>query len=131
MGLITRGRIEQIRGVIDRAGEFRPAANADLQAKIRDFLGNRDGLTQFVYTTSGTSAESLDSKSVPGGVEVLVEYQQGNSGTVYIGDENTQESALTAAGQGRGFRVTDTSHIFVRTPTAGDAVVVSFVGGGA
>ncbi|GAB7012038.1 hypothetical protein [Halolamina salina] len=131
MGLITRGKIEKLRGVVDRAGDFRPAANADLQAKIRDFLGNRDGLTQFVYSTSGTTAEALDSKSVPGGVEVLVEYDQGNSGTVYVGDSDTQAIALTAAGQGRGFRVTDTSDIYVRTPNTGDGVIVSFVGGGA
>ena len=131
MGLITRGKIEKLRGVVDRAGDFRPAANADLQATIRDFLGNRDGLTQFAYSTSGTTAEALDSKSVPGGVEVLVEYKQGNSGTVYVGNESTQEIALTATGQGRGFRVSDTSHIYVRTPTTGDGVVVSFVGGGA
>jgi hypothetical protein len=131
MGLITRGKIDKLRGVVDRAGDIRPAATADLQEKIRDFLGNHDGLNQFVYSTSGTAAESLDSKSVPGGVEVLVEYQQGNSGTVYVGDSETQEIALAAAGQGRGFRVTDTSHIYVRTPTAGDSVVVSFVGGGA
>lgn len=128
MGLITRGKIEKLRGVVDRAGEFRPAANADLQAKIRDFLGNRDDLTQFVYTTSGTTAEALDAKSVPGGVEVLVEYQQGNSGTVFVGDDSGQEIALTAAGQGRGFRVSDTSAIYVRTPTAGDSVVVTFEG---
>lgn len=131
MGLITRGKIDKLRGVVDRAGELRPAATADLQEKIRDFLGNHDGLTQFVYSTSGTTAEALDSKSVPGGVEVLVEYQQGNSGTVYVGDESTQEIALSAAGQGRGFRITDTSAIYVRTPTAGDSVIVSFVGGGA
>jgi len=131
MGLFTLGKIERLRGVVDRAGDFRPAANADLQEAIRDFLGNRDGLTQFVYTTSSTDAEALDSKSVPGGVEALVEYQQGNSGTVYVGDESTQEIALAANGQGRGFRVSDTSDIHVRTPTAGDGVVVTFVGGDA
>ncbi|GAB7094089.1 hypothetical protein JCM30237_12410 [Halolamina litorea] len=129
MGLFTLGKIERLRGVVDRAGDFRPAANADLQEKIRDFLGNRDGLTQFVYSTDGTAAEALDSKSVPGGVEALVEYQQGNDGVVFLGDENGQEIALTATGQGRSFRVSDTSVIYVRTPTAGDSVVVTFEGG--
>ncbi len=130
MPLLTSGQIEKLRGVVDRAGDFRPPANADEQAKTNDRLGNFGGLAQLVYTTSGTNAEALDSVAVPEGVEVLVEYQQGNSGTVYVGDSDTQEIALTAAGQGRGFRVTDTSHIYVRTPTAGDGVVVTFEGGG-
>jgi len=39
MGLITRGKIERLRGVVDRAGEFRPAANADLQERISELLG--------------------------------------------------------------------------------------------
>lgn len=129
MPLLTSGKIEKLRGVIDRSGNFLPPANADEQKATNDRLGNFDGLAQTVYTTSGTTAEALDPVTVPEGVEVLVEYQQGNSGTVYVGDSDTQEIALTAAGQGRGFRVTDTSHIYVRTPTAGDGVVITFEGG--
>lgn len=129
MGLITRGKIEKLRGVVDRAGDFRPAADADKQEAIRDRLGNHDGLSQFVYTTGGTSAESLDAKSIPSGVEVLVEYKEGNAGNVYVGDDTTQESPLTAVGQGRTFAVTDTSQIYIRTPTGGDGVVVTFEGG--
>jgi len=67
---------------------------------------------------------------VPEGVTALVEYKQGNSGTVYIGDESTQQSPLTAVGQSLQFAVTDTSIIYVRTPTAGDGVIVTFENGG-
>ena len=129
MSLLTSGKIEKLRGVIDRAGDLRPPAHADLQEAIRDRLGNHDGLTQFVYTTGSTNAEALDSKSVPEGVTVLVEYKQGNSGTVYVGNDTTQESPLTATGQSLQFGVTDTSTIHVRTPTSGDGVVVTFEDG--
>jgi len=129
MPLLTSGQIEKLRGVVDREGEFRPPANADEQAATNDRLGNHDSLSQFVYETSGTGAEALDSKSIPEGVTVLVEYKQGNSGTVYVGDSETQESPLTAVGQSLEFGVIDTSIIHVRTPTAGDGVVVTFEGG--
>ena len=129
MPLLTSGQIDKLRGVVDRAGDFRPAADADKQEEIRDRLGNQDGLTQEVYSTSGTTAEALDAYSVPDGVEVLVEYAEGNAGNVYVGNDTSQQSALTAVGQGRTFGVSDTSHIYVRTPTAGDSVVVTFEGG--
>jgi len=129
MPLLTSGKIEKLRGVVDRAGDFRPPANADEQKETNDRLGNHDGLSQFIYETGSTDPEALDAVSVPEGVSALVEYKQGNSGTVYVGDSDTQEIALTAAGQGRGFEVTDTSHIYIRTPTVGDAVVVTFEGG--
>jgi len=126
MPLLTSGQIEKLRGVVDRAGDFRPPANADEQAKTNDRLGNFNGLEQFVYTTSGTTAEPLASKTVPEGVTVLVEYAEGNAGNVYLGDADTQQAPLTAVGSGREFRVSDTSAIHVRTPTSGDSVVVSF-----
>lgn len=119
MSLLTSGKIEKLRGVIDRNGDLRPPANADQ-------LGNFPELEQFVYSTSGTSAEPLAAKDVPEGVTVLVEYAEGNSGTVYVGDSGTQQAPLTSVGDGRTFRVSDTSSIYIRAPTSGDGVVVSF-----
>jgi len=129
MSLLTSGQIEKLRGVIDRDGNFLPAADADKQQEISDRLGNQDGLTQIVYSTGSTNAEALDANAVPEGVTVLVEYAEGNAGNVYIGDSDTQQSALTAVGQGREMAVSDTSYIYVRTPTSGDRVVVTFEGG--
>ncbi len=131
MALESDASVDDIEGVQDRDGDTRPAANADEQAETNRRLGNHDGLTQFVYQTDGTDAEALDAESVPDGVTVLVEYKQGNDGSVYLGDESTQESPLTAVGQSLEFGVTDTSIIHVRTPTAGDGVVVTFEGGDA
>lgn len=126
MVLDTTAQVDKIQAVRDRNGNARPAADADKQQATNDRLGNHDILTQFVYSTGGTAAEALDANAIPHGVEVLVEYKQGNSGDVFVGDATTQESALTAVGQGRTFRVTDTSLIHIRTPVSGDSVVVTF-----
>ncbi|MFC7069485.1 hypothetical protein [Halobaculum lipolyticum] len=130
MTLDTTAEVDKIEAVRDRNGDARPAADADKQEQIRDAVGNRDELTQFVYSTSGTTAETLDSNAVPDGVTVLVEFKSDNTGTVYVGSPDTQESALTGIGQGRSFDVSDTAAIGVRTPTAGDAVVVTFESAG-
>lgn len=126
MVLDTLSDIDQIQAVLDRAGNLRPAANADEQEAMNDRLGNRDGLTQLVYTTASTNPEPLPSNAVPHGVQVLVEFKEGNTGTVYLGDTDTQESPLTAVGQGRTFSVLNTELIHVRTPNLGDSVVVTF-----
>lgn len=118
MTLDTNSNVEEVKKVQGPNGERKSPANAEQ-------LGNFDRVEQFVHTTSTTSAESLDSKSVPEGVTVLVEYREANAGTVYIGDSTTQESPLTAVGDARSFRVKDTSSIHVRTPSSGDGVVVS------
>lgn len=126
MTLDTNTDVEEIRKVQDEAGDKQPPANQAEQARTNRRLGNHDGLTQFVYSTDSSNAESLDSYAVPNGVEVLIEYAESNTGTVYVGDSDTQQSPLTSAGQARTFRVTDTSAVYVRTPDAGDSVVVTF-----
>lgn len=88
--------------------------------------GNWSSLNQFTHSTGGTSAEALPSNSVPDGVEIIVEYQESNSGTVYVGDSGTQESPLTATGDARTFKVSDTSAVYIQTPTSGDGVVVTY-----
>jgi len=128
MSLETDTQVEQVRQVQNENGDLVSPADGEKQKEINDRLGNHDGLTQFVYQTDGTDAEALDAESVPDGVTVLVEYKQGNDGSVYVGDESTQESPLTAVGQSLEFGVTDTSIIHIRTPTAGDGVVVTFEG---
>ncbi|WP_418283911.1 hypothetical protein [Halorubrum sp. DTA46] len=126
MALDTNTEVEQIRKVQNEQGEQVSPATEQQQMEIADSVGNHDDLTQFVHETSGTTAEPLPSHAVPDGVTVLVEWKETNSGNVYIGDDTTQHSALTQVGDGRLFPVTDTSTIHVRTPTAGDAVVVMF-----
>ncbi|SFR59679.1 hypothetical protein [Halorubrum sodomense] len=126
MGLDTNTEVQQIRKVQNEQGEQVSPATENQQKEIADRVGNHDGLTQFTYSTGSTSAEALPSNAVPDGVEVLVEWKETNAGNVYVGDSDTQEAALTGVGDGRTFRVSDTSVIHVRTPTAGDAVVVTF-----
>ncbi|GAA0648782.1 hypothetical protein [Salarchaeum japonicum] len=126
MGLETQADVDDIQRVTDENGDPQPPANTVEQQKTNQALGNRGSVTQFVHSTDGTTGEPLPSHSVPDGVTVLVEYKQGNGGTVYVGNSDTQESPLTAVGQGRTFAVANTDTIYVRTPTAGDAVVVTF-----
>ncbi|EMA57162.1 hypothetical protein [Halorubrum lipolyticum] len=126
MGLDTNTEVQQIRKVQNEQGDQVSPATEKQQMEIADRVGNHDGLTQIEVTTSGTDPEALPARDVPDGVEVLVEYREANSGNVYVGDENTQLSALAQIGDGRQFPVTDTSLIYIRTPTAGDGVIVTF-----
>ena len=126
MGLDTNTEVQQIRKVQNEQGEQVSPATENQQKEIADRVGNHTGLTQIEYTTAGTDAEALPSYAVPDGVEVLVEYREANSGNVYVGDDTTQKAALTGVGDGRSFPVTDTSLIHIRTPTAGDGVIVMF-----
>ncbi|MFC6785093.1 hypothetical protein ACFQFH_20120 [Halobaculum halobium] len=129
MVLDTTAEVDKIDSVRDRNGDPRPPANADKQDVTNARLGNYDSLTQVVHSTGGTDAEPLPSLDVPEGAGVLVEYKSDNSGDVFVGDADTQESPLTGRTDSLLFSVTDTSLIHVRTPNAGDAVVVTFEGG--
>ena len=126
MGLDTNTEVQQIRKVQNEQGEQVSPATENQQQEIADRVGNHGGLTQIEYTTGGTEAEPLPAQDVPDGVKVLVEYREANSGNVYVGDASTQLSALAQIGDFRSFPVTDTSLIYVRTPTAGDGVIVTF-----
>jgi len=126
MGLDTNTEVQQIRKVQNEQGEQVSPATENQQKEIADRVGNHNGLTQIEFTTSEIDPEPLPANSVPDGVEVLVEYREANAGNVYLGDDSTQKAALTGVGDGRGFEVTDTSLIYVRTPTAGDGVIVTF-----
>jgi hypothetical protein len=126
MGLDTNTEVQQIRKVQNEEGDQVSPATEKQQMEIADRVGNYGDLTQFEYTTDGTEAEALSANAVPEGVEVLVEYREANSGNAYVGDDSTQMSPLTQVGDGRTFEVTDTSLIHVRTPTAGDGVIVTF-----
>jgi hypothetical protein len=126
MGLDTNTEVQQLRKVQNEQGDQVSPATENQQAEIADRVGNRGGLKQIEYTTDGTNPESLPSNEVPEGVEVLVEYREANSGNTYVGDDSTQQAPLTQVGDGRTFDVTDTSLIYIRTPTAGDGVVVTF-----
>ena len=126
MGLDTNTEVQQIRKVQNEQGEQVSPATENQQKRIAEAAENNNGLTQLEVTTDGTAAEALPSFAVPDGVEVLVEYREANSGNVYVGDDTTQKAALTGVGDGRSFPVTDTSLIYIRTPTAGDGVIVTF-----
>ena len=126
MGLDTNTEVQQIRKVQNEQGDQVSPATEKQQMEIADRVGNHDGLTQIEVTTNGTDPEALPARDVPDGVEVLVEYREANSGNVYVGDESTQLSALAQIGDFRQFPVRDTSLIYIRTPTAGDGVIVTF-----
>ncbi|TKX70952.1 hypothetical protein [Halorubrum sp. GN11GM_10-3_MGM] len=126
MGLDTNTEVQQIRKVQNEQGNQVSPATENQQKEIAGRLGNWNDLEQIEFTTDGTNAEPLPDNEVPQGVEILVEYREANSGNVYVGDDSTQLAPLTQVGDGRSFEVTETSLIYVRTPTAGDGVIVTF-----
>lgn len=86
---------------------------------------NADSITQETVTTSGTSAEALPRIDVPDGFDVLIGYLDSNSGNVFVGDDTTQQQRLASPSDVLTFGVSDTSEINIRTPTAGDGVVIT------
>ena len=122
MPVETTTEIEGIESVRDENGDAVPAANADEQQKTNDRLGNFPNLKTASYTTSGTTAEQVDSHAVPDGVTVSVLYDTGNAGTVWVGDSNSQPVPLSSKTDTFETQVTDTNAIYVRTPNAGDSV---------
>lgn len=122
--------IEQMREVETSDGSTDSPTNESLQQRNVDALENQDGLTAFEHSTSGTAAEQLPSNDVPEGVSVLVTYLESNSGTVYVGDSNSQVAALTSAGSGISFQISNTDAVYIQTPTSGDGVGVLFEGDG-
>lgn len=124
MALDSNTDVEQIKTVQDGNEEQVPPANASEQAKTNDRLGNFDTLDSMAYSTSGTTAEALESKPVPEGVTPLVVADTGNADTVWVGTGTHQPVPLASAKDSFGADVNDTSEIYVRTTTAGDTVYV-------
>lgn len=116
MGLITRGKIDKLRGVVDRAGDLRPAATADLQEAIRDRLdlandklGNADGVFSDEFSPS-TAGETLPSHSIEEGKEVLLLADPANGDVIYVGAPGSATVPLTS-GNGVTLQVTNTDVI--------------------
>ena len=128
MGIETNTEVERLKDVSDGEGGVTQPANRDEQTKTNERLGNQDSVTAFSHSTSGTTAESLESHPVPDGFKVVVTYDESNSGNVYVGGPDAQPVPLTGVGQAIEMRVTDTSEIYIRTPTGGDGVGVLFEG---
>jgi len=126
--LDTNSKVEQIKRVIDSAGEIVAPATEQLQEAIRDALGNQPGLTAFEYTTGGTDPEQLDENAVPDGVTVLLQARDVNEGKVYVGSDSSQPIEVQPAGT-VAVDVTDTSHIWVRALNAGDTLGVLYEDG--
>lgn len=127
MAVETTTEVEGLASVEDDQGDRQPPANATEQQRIAESLGNFNGLQQLeVVTEEADTGEALPSHDVPDGVKVLVEYREPNSGNVYVGDETQQKSALAGIGDFRSFPVTNTDRIYIRTPSAGDGVIVTF-----
>jgi hypothetical protein len=125
MTIYSSAKVEEIKGVLDSAGDIVAPATEGLQQQIRDRLGNWSGLGAFEHQTSSTSAEQLDSNSVPNGVEVVVQAQTTNSGSVFVGNSTNQPIELSK-GSHVSLNVTDTDKIHVQTPNSGDGVGVLF-----
>lgn len=129
MGLITRGKIERLRGVVDRAGEFRPAANADLQEQIiaalstaNDRLGNASGVFSDKITPA-TDGDVLPSHAVDDGSEVMLFADPANSGPIYVGPTGSATIPLSK-GNGITLGVENTEVLEAKASSSGDVLHV-------
>ena len=120
MGLLTRGKIEKLRGVVDRGGEYRPAANADEQAKTNSRLGNFGSGVDDEATDDGMGS-TLPTGTVPDGVEVVIQAKHGNASRVKVGLTSSPTLEL-AAGQSVTYRVQDTEQVHIKAKSGGDGV---------
>ncbi len=120
MSLLTRSQIDKIRGVVDRAGEFRPAANADEQAKTNDRLGNFKGGVDD-DATDDTTGSTLPAGAVPNGIEVVVQAKHSNTSRIKVGLTASPTLEL-AAGQSATYRASDTEQIHIEATSDGDGV---------
>ena len=120
MPLGVSGQIDRLRGVVDRAGDFRPAADADKQEDIRDRLGNfgdgDDG-----EEADDTTGSTLPAGAVPPGVAVVVQAQHSNASRIKVGLTDSPTVELKA-GQSAEYRVTDTEQVHIEAKSAGDGV---------
>jgi len=120
MPLLTSGKIEKLRGVVDRAGDFRPPANADEQAATNDRLGNFANGIDGEESDDGTG-RTLSAGEVPQGVEVVVQAKHGNDDPIRTGLTNSPTVELVA-GQSASYRVEDTEQIHIQANSDGDGV---------
>lgn len=120
MALLTNGQIEKLRGVVDRAGDFRPPANADEQAATNDRLGNFANGVDGEETDDATGG-TLPAGEVPEGVEVIVQAQHTNADRIRVG-LTSQPTVELVAGQSATYRVEDTEQIHIWSKSAGDGV---------
>ena len=126
MSLETDTNVEEMRQVQTEDGDTTQPTNVDEQKAIRESLSNQDSLEAFEFSTGSTDPEPLPANEVPDGIEVLVTYLPDNGDIVNVGSEAAQPATLAGSGQGVWLRVSDTSEIYVQTPTAGDGVGVLF-----
>lgn len=120
MGLFTFGTLEKLRGVVDRNGDFRPAANADEQQEIRDRLGNASGVFSDKLTPS-TSGDVLPSHAVDDGAEVALLADPANAGPIYIGPIGSATTPLPK-GNGITFSVENTEVLEAKASSSGDVL---------
>lgn len=128
MTLETNTKVERLNVVQDSEGNDAAPATEQEQQAISSALSNNDSLTAFNHATSGTDAEPLPENAVPDGVEVLMYAKDANGGFVWVGDSATQAVPIKPGGS-LTLAVSDTSAIYVRTPTSGDEVGVLYEDG--
>jgi len=124
MPLLTSGKIEKLRGVVDRAGDFRPPANADEQSATNDRLGNFANGVDGEEIDDATGS-TLPAGDVPQGVEVVVQAKHGNDDPISIGLTDSPTLELVA-GQSATYRVEDIEQIHIQAKTDGDGVNYSY-----
>ena len=125
MTVYTSGEVEELRSVIDSDGDEASPASDDRLESVRQ-QGANGAMNQTVHTTGGTDAEDVDAATVPDGHGLLIQGHHSNSGTVYVGDSNTQEHALGTR-ESITVNVQNANEVYVRTPSAGDSVVLTWV----
>jgi len=133
MPVDTRSDVDEISNVRDEDGEKDRPANVSRQktiqsliSTVKSILSNSDTLATARYTTDGTDAEQLPANAVKDGGMAVVVPLRGNSGSVYVGDENNQPVTLESPKDAFEASVSDLSEIWIRTPQAGDGVGVTF-----
>jgi|GEM_PF-1257345 len=136
MAVEVDATVGTIDGVEDDVGDIQSPANLSEQqeansklAALINHLGtligierNADVLDTVRIITESTNAEQLPDGTVADGGSILVTPLRGNSGSVYVGDENNQPVTLEGPGDSFGAQVSGQSEIWIRTPNAGDGV---------
>jgi hypothetical protein len=125
MAMDTRGETTDIESVEDQTGDPAHPATDERLESVRQ-QGQNGDMNQVVHTTDGTNPEQVESYPVPDGHGLLVQGYHGNSGAAFVGDSDTQEHKLGPR-ESVTVDVRDSAEVYVRTPNAGDGVVLTWV----
>jgi hypothetical protein len=121
----------ETEGVIDTVENISSTVTTDLSDDITRSVGvvrdeTNTALNSFQYTTSSTSAEQVDSNSVPNAATVTVQADPANSSDINVGGSTNQAIVLSAGDSVGDINVDNTDTIHVNAGTSGDSVNILF-----